>query len=475
MLATIKRLLPLAPLVILAACDGNSGGDDNQPAAAATATGVIEVIHASQDAPAVNVLAGGTEVISGLDYRQADFLTVNAGDIPLEVEGLLPAGGTATVIPSSGNPAPVVTLGADQRITVIAAGDVANIEPIVLLDDSPAVADGDVRLRIVHAASTAPPVEVWLSEPGVDLTNPGNATLIHAVFSFGDELTADPLVVPSGDYQVRVSLPGDPENPLFDSGTIALAGGADLVIAAVANTGPGEAPVALLASTGSALVEFNDVDTPATVRVVHASPDAPPVDVLVNNTIRAVQGAAYEAVTNYIPLTPDTYNFKVVPEAGEPADAVINADLSLSQGSEATVLAVGTLTQPNFPIEPLVLSDDNRRVTTEARLRLVHASITAGPVDIYVAAGGSLTPDIDTSLNFVFEATAVPFKADTGYLTLPEGQYDIAIAPTGTTGAAIGPLTVDILAGGIYTAVARDEAGIGLPLGVILLDDFVSP
>lgn len=479
MFAIHRWLLPLIALITLSACDGSSDNDvdellDTAPPTPA-ATGLIEVIHASQDAPAVNVLAGDTEVISDLDYREAAYLTVDVGDIPIEVEGILPGDATATVIPAAGDSAPVLTLAADQRITVLAANAVAAIEPIVLVDDPPVVAAGDVRLRIVHAASIAQSVEVWLSEPGLDLTNPGNGTLINAVFDFKDQLTPDPLVVPAGDYQVRVTPPGDPANPFFDSGTISLPGGADLVIAAVVNTGPGDSPIALLASTGSALLEFNDVGTPSTVRVVHAASDAPSVDVLVNDTIRAVEGAEFKAATGYLPLVPDTYNVKVVPAMGQPADAVINADLALAQSSESTVLAVGTLTDPAFPIEPLVLTDDNRNVATEARLRLVHASVLAGAVDIYVAAGGTLTADVDTSLDFAFVATGVPFKADTGYLALTPGSYDVAITATGSTAAAIGPLTVNLVSGGIYTAVARDETNITVPLGVILLDDFVSP
>jgi hypothetical protein len=37
---------------------------------------------------------------------------------------------------------------------------------------------------------------------------------------------------------------------------------------------------------------------------------------------------------------------------------------------------------------------------------------------------------------------------------------------------AIGPLPVTLKDSGIYTAVARDAAGNGTPLGLILLDDF---
>lgn len=475
MISKLRWSMLISAVVLLAACDSDNDNNGGLAAAApaASATGLIEVIHASQDAPAVNVTSGGAVLIPDLDYLEADFLTVDAGDYPVEVEGLLADGTTATVIPAGTDPVPVLSLAEDQRITVIAAGDVASIGPIVLADDQPAVAADDVRLRVVHAASIAADVEVWVSEPGLDLLNPGNGTLINAVFDFGNTLTVDPLVVPAGDYQVRVSAPGDPGNPFYDSGTITLPGGADLVIAAVVNTGPGDSPIKLVASTGSALLEFADTTTPATVRVVHASPDAPAVDVLVNDTIRAVEGAVYEAVTDYIPLDPATYNFKVVPAMGDAADAVFGIDLPLLQGSESTVIAVGTLTDAMVPFDLLAVADDNRAVATEAKLRLVHGSVSAGEVDIYVAAGDTLTPDVDTSLDFVFQATAVPFKANTGYLALPPGRYDIAITPTGATGAAIGPLTVELDAGGIYTAIARDEIGIGVPLFVILLDDFI--
>lgn len=479
MIPKLRWPILLSALFVLAACDSDSDNDNNTGPVITppVETGLVEVIHASQDAPAVNVTSNGAIVFPDVDYLEADRLLLEVGDYPIQVEGILPDGSSATVIPSPPDPAPVLTLGEDQRITVIAANDVANIEPIVLVDDQPAVAADEVRLRVVHAASIAAGVEVWLSEPGLDLLNPGAGTLISAVFDFGQELTPDPLVLPAGDYQVRVSLPGDAGNPFYDSGTISLPGGADLVIAAVVNTGPGAAPIKLVASTGAALLEFNDVDTPATVRVVHASPDAPAVDVLVNDTIRPAElsGAAYGAVTDYVPLAPATYNLKVVPAGGAPADAVLEADVPFAQGAELTAIAVGTLTDPAFPLELVDLEDSNRRVATEAKLRLVHASVSAGEVDIYVAAGGTLMMDIDTSLDFFFQATAVPYKANTGYLPLTPGSYDIAITPTGSTGAAIGPVTVDLDAGGIYTAIARDEVGIGLPLGVIEMDDDLIP
>ena len=117
-------------------------------------------------------------------------------------------------------------------------------------------------------------------------------------------------------------------------------------------------------------------------------------------------------------------------------------------------------------LDKAVLVDDLRRVATEARVRIFHGSPTAGEVDIYVVAPGTDITDETPAF------TAVPLGADTGYVPLAAGDYDVIVTPTGTKDAAIGPATITVAAGGIYTAAARDEIGGGTPLGLILYDDF---
>jgi hypothetical protein len=106
----------------------------------------------------------------------------------------------------------------------------------------------------------------------------------------------------------------------------------------------------------------------ARVRVVHASPDAPAVDVLVNDGA-AFTNAPFKGITDYASLDTGTYNIKVVP-TGATEPVVIEADLAL-EAKDYTVVAVGLLEN----IEPLVLIDNNSAPAAgKAHVRFVHAS-----------------------------------------------------------------------------------------------------
>lgn len=437
--------------LLVAGCSSDS--NDPQPTGSTAGSGSadVAVIHASSDAPAVDVIVNGAQFTGGLEFGQVRTSTIIPGTLTVQVDGIIP-GGNATVI------GPVdLPLGDGERLTIIAANDLAAIEPIVIQEAEASVAASDVRVRVVHTAPAAPMVDVYVTAPGADLASEAPT----GTFSYGGIL--GPLTIPAGAYQIRVAVAGDPTAVVFDSAEVALAGGSDLTILAIPDTGAASAPISLLVVDGVLATEILDADATAAVRVVHASPDAPNVDVVAADDFTApvVVDLGYTQQSAQLDLPPGAINVKVVPTGAE-VPVVIDADLALAAGESYRVYATGLLAD----IAPLVLVDDLRAIATEARLRIVHASPSAGAVDIYLVAPGT---DISTVAPAL---TDVPFLAESGYLSVAPGDYDVVVTPAGSDLPAIGPATVTLVAGGIYTAAARDEFGSGTPLGLILLDDF---
>ena len=220
--------------------------------------------------------------------------------------------------------------------------------------------------------------------------------------------------------------------------------------------------LALLATI--ALGACNDDDTTAPVstaqvRVVHASPDAPNVDVLVDGAA-VLTNVAYKASSTYLDVPAGSRNLRV--RATGTSTVVIDQTAAVTAGKRYTVLATGRVAS----IAPVVLEDDlTAPAAGNVKLRLVHASPTAGTVDIYVTAPGASIATATPTL------ASVPFRAASGYLEVPAGTYRVRITPTGSKTVAIDVNDVALAAGQVRTAVAVDAPGGGTPLSAILLAD----
>lgn len=460
-------LLGIAAAALLAACDSDSGNGGPAPVPPNQETTSVRFIHAVPDAPDVDIRAANALVAFALDFAEATrFLDIRTGTASVRVDANVP-GGAATVI------GPVdVALAADMDYTIIATGEVdpmgEPVAPLVIANPDEAVSAGNARVEVVHAAPNAPAVDVYVTVPGAALA--GEAPVAGGGTPFG--ANSGPLEVPAGDYQIRVTLPGS-TTPVFDSGTVTLAERADLLITAIDNTGPGDSPIKLLVHPGGDEFEILDASTPAEVRVVHAVPDAPPVDIYVDDPTAAgapaIAGLDYgqtaPGADSYVALAGGTTSVLVTAAGNPGVIAIPAADLTLAAGQQYTVYATGTLASG---IVPYVTADDDRSIATEARVRILHLSPSAGPVDIYITA--PMTDIADVSPTF----SGVALRQETGYVSLAGGSYDVTVTVAGTKTAAIGPATVTLSDGGVYTAAARDPDPdvAGDTLGLILLDDF---
>ena len=186
----------------------------------------------------------------------------------------------------------------------------------------------------------------------------------------------------------------------------------------------------------------------AFVRVVHASPDAPNVDVWVDGEA-VLTDVPFTAVSDYLTLPAGTYNVQVT--ATGTTDPVIDADLTLEAGTSYTVAATGLLAD----ITATVLVDDRTPASGQAKLRVFHASPSApAEVDIAVTDGPILV-----------EGLAYPEATD--YLTVDAGTYPLEIRAAGSPDAALS-LEATLEAGENYTAIAIDDPDAEIPVQVIV-------
>ncbi|MGF1526323.1 MAG: DUF4397 domain-containing protein [Candidatus Competibacterales bacterium] len=415
-------------------------------------SGLVRVLHASPDAPAVDVLLDDTLILAGVDFKQGSgYLPLAPGNYALQVDGLLPQGPVPVI-----GPAPL-EIAVDTVYSVVAVNSVAVIEPVIIANPGAVLSPGELRVQVLHAAPSAPEVDVFVTTPGISLDG------IPPLGTFAFRGTLGPVTLPAGDYQIRVTLAGDPTVVVLDSGTLPLASGDDLLVSAVDNTAPGATPIGLVVQDAGGSAQVLDAATPAELRVIHNSPDAPAVDIVVDEEVGQplVAGLSYTESTEFLPLPPADYQLQIT-VADDPTAVALDFTATLEAGRRYSAYAVDFLAD----IAPLLLVDDRRSVATQARLRLVHGSPSAGPVDIYLTPPGTPLTAVTPLLS------GVTFTEDTGYLDLVAGDYELVLTPTGSITPALGPLAVSLLDGGVYTAIARDAPGGGNPLAAILLDDF---
>lgn len=196
---------------------------------AQTGNARIRVLHASPDAPAVDVLVDGTTVLENLPFREySEYLPVPAGMHEVRVN----VTGTSTTVLQA---APNFQAGRDY--TAIAVGFAGGRSPaldlMLLSDDNAVPAAGNIRLRVVHAAPSAPAVDVYLTTPFEALGNK-SAALSNVPFKAASGYSQVPVSL----YQARVT-PAGTKTVAIDSHRLATWNGMVRTIVAVDSKGGG--------------------------------------------------------------------------------------------------------------------------------------------------------------------------------------------------------------------------------------------
>ena len=194
----------------------------------------------------------------------------------------------------------------------------------------------------------------------------------------------------------------------------------------------------------------------AQVRVAHLSSDAPNVDVSVNGEpVAALQNVSYGTISSYLPLPAGSQQVTVY-AAGDRSQPVIDTPVDLALGGAYTIGAVGLVSDGSLRAQ--VYQDDlTPPAQGNAKLRVVHASPDAGPVDIVPAGGAPLV-------------SGLQFPNASPYAQVPAGSYALNVNAAGTNTTAISVPNATVAADGVYSAFAVGTASAG-SLDVLLTQD----
>lgn len=169
-------------------CDDDEGSGPEGEARA-------RIVHIAPEAGEVDLLLDGGIIEEDLPYGTAtDYEDVAAGNRNVEVRPT----GTATAVITG-----TVPLSDGESHTLLVLGTSADLQVDAVEDDLSAPTDGDAKVRVIHGAPSAGPVDIYLTAPGADLAleTPDFTSVEFA------EVLAYTEVDP-GDYEVRVTPAG---------------------------------------------------------------------------------------------------------------------------------------------------------------------------------------------------------------------------------------------------------------------------
>lgn len=195
------------------------------------------------------------------------------------------------------------------------------------------------------------------------------------------------------------------------------------------------------------------------LRLLHASPKSPAVDVYINDILK-IQNLTYASFTDYIEVITGTYNLKLY-AAGTKVSPVLNKNVFIPPEKIYTVAAIGLL--PNIDVLPIPETKPFEPLD-KVYIKFAHLSPNTGAVDISLPDGKILFKNIS-------------YKQFTDYIEVPAGTYTLEVKPTGTTTTVLYIPNIKLKSERFYTVYAigliNDKPGLQalIPLdGVSYLD-----
>lgn len=177
------------------------------------------------------------------------------------------------------------------------------------------------------------------------------------------------------------------------------------------------------------------------VLITHASPDAPAVDLLLDNVKLNTAPVAFLDNTGYLTATAGTRNIKI--NVAGTSTTALSANLPVTNGKNYSVFAVDSVSKLSA-----VVFEDNLAAPAsgKAHIRFIHLSPNAPAVDIALDGGAVVFGDYE-------------FKEGSAFTPLDANTYDLEVRVAGTSNVALDLDPITLTAGKIYTVYAKGFLG----------------
>lgn len=200
-------------------------------------------------------------------------------------------------------------------------------------------------------------------------------------------------------------------------------------------------------------LHYMEENSPGYLRVLHAVPDAPNVDVYANDKL-IIQNLPYGQYTKYMPMSEGTYKICLY-ATGTKASPFCANMLTINNTDIFTVAATGMLSNIGF----LAISDANVPTSpSKALIRFDHLSPNAPAVDITLPDGTILFSDVS-------------FKDLTPYISVPASNYTLQVRLAGTDTVVLTVPNINLYPNQFYTVYAIGLAGESPELEALLVLD----
>jgi hypothetical protein len=204
----------------------------------------------------------------------------------------------------------------------------------------------------------------------------------------------------------------------------------------------------------------NSKSTPTRFRLVNAAPLTSNVDLLVDTAV-VVSNIPYATTSGYKNIKAGSRQIQVRP-AGNTTTFLIDTTLTINDRKDTTLVLADF---PGLLALPMITDDNTAPATGNAKVRVLHASPSAGLVDVYFTTPGA---DINSATPTY---SNVQFENASSYTELTAGTYQVRFTPAGTKFVLLDSGNVSLVDQQIRTYVLLDSPDGGGPFSVLPLAD----